>query len=123
MDRPDVVWLGEAACHDVALVGGKAAQFSRLADRFGGRWPVVAGLAIFRVGVLPLALGGSGIALPTLVVALAVAGVGLGLSSAGLQTSAVEAVPPEQAGSASGVYSNSRYFGSIVGASVLAAVL
>ena len=94
-----------------------------LADRFGRRRPVVAGLAIFSVGVLPLALSGSEIALPTLVVALAVAGVGLGLSSAGLQTSAVEAVPPEQAGSASGVYSTSRYFGSIVGSSVLAAVL
>ncbi len=33
MDRPDVVWLGEAACHDVALAGGKAAQLSRLAAR------------------------------------------------------------------------------------------
>lgn len=31
MDRSDIVWLGEAACHDVALVGGKAAQLSRLA--------------------------------------------------------------------------------------------
>ncbi len=95
----------------------------RLADRFGRRRPVVAGLAIFSLGVLPLALGGSEISLPALVVALAVAGVSLGLSSAGLQTSAVEAVLPEQAGSASGVYSTSRYFGSIVGSSVLAAVL
>ena len=95
----------------------------RLADRFGRRLPVVAGLAIFSIGVLPLAVIGSEIALPTLIVALVVAGVGLGLSSAGLQTSAVEAVPPEQAGSASGVFSTSRYFGSIVGSSVLAAVL
>ena len=94
-----------------------------LADRFGRCWPVVAGLAVFSVGLLPLGLGGSETALPTLIVALAVAGVGLGLSSAGLQTSAVEAVPPEQAGSASGVFSTSRYFGSIVGSSVLAAVL
>ncbi len=94
-----------------------------LADRFGRRGPVVVGLAIFSVGVLPLAVLGSEIALPTLIVALVVAGVGLGLSSAGLQTSAVEAVPPEQAGSASGVFSTSRYFGSIVGSSVLAAVL
>ncbi len=94
-----------------------------LADRFGRRWPVVARLAVFSVGLLPLGLGGSETALPTLIVALAVAGVGLGLSSAGLQTSAVEAVPPEQAGSASGVFSTSRYFGSIVGSSVLAAVL
>ena len=33
MDRSEVVWLGEIACHDVALVGGKAAQLSRLAAR------------------------------------------------------------------------------------------
>ena len=28
----DVVWLGDPACHDLSLVGGKAVQLSRLAS-------------------------------------------------------------------------------------------
>jgi sugar phosphate permease len=49
--------------------------------------------------------------------------MGLGLSSAGLQTSAVESVEAREAGVASGVFSTSRYLGSIVGSSVLAGLL
>lgn len=65
----------------------------RLADRVGRRGPTVAGLALI--------------------------GVGVGLSSAGLQAAAVEAVEPEHAGVASGIFSTSRYLGSIVGSGVL----
>lgn len=32
VEAPAVLWLGEPACHDAALVGGKAAQLSRLAS-------------------------------------------------------------------------------------------
>ena len=56
-----------------------------------------------------------------LVLCLAVSGVGLGLSSAAMQTTSLESVPPEDAGVASGVYSTSRYLGSILGSSILAA--
>lgn len=31
MQLPDIAWLGEPACHDVTLTGGKAAALSRLA--------------------------------------------------------------------------------------------
>jgi DHA2 family methylenomycin A resistance protein-like MFS transporter len=41
----------------------------------------------------------------------------------GLQTSAIEALPPQEAGVASGVFSTSRYLGSIVGSSLLASLL
>jgi DHA2 family methylenomycin A resistance protein-like MFS transporter len=95
----------------------------RLADRVGRRWPTVIGLAILTLGVLPLALAGGGIAAPLLLGSLGVAGVGLGLSSAGMQTAAIEAVGPREAGVASGVFSTSRYFGSIVGSSLLAGLL
>jgi len=81
----------------------------RLADRIGRRWPTVIGLALLTLGVLPLALAGSGI--------------GIGLSSAGMQTAAIESVGPREAGVASGVFSTSRYFGSITGSSILAGLL
>ena len=101
----------------IAPLGG------RLADRWGRRWPTVAGMLILALGLLPLALAGWQVELWLMLSSLAVAGVGLGLSSAGLQVSAVESVDPQDAGVASGVYSTSRYLGSIVGSSLLASML
>ncbi len=95
----------------------------RLADRLGRRRPTVIGLSLLTVGVLPLALAGGTIAIPMLLISLGVAGVGIGLSSAGMQTAAVESVSPREAGVAAGVFSTSRYFGSITGASILAGLL
>jgi DHA2 family methylenomycin A resistance protein-like MFS transporter len=62
---------------------------------------------------------GAQIALPLLIGGLALAGVGMGLSSAGMQTAAVESVASREAGVAAGIFSTSRYVGSIVGSSVL----
>jgi MFS family permease len=91
----------------------------RLSDRWGRRWPTVGGLVLLTLGLLFLGLAGSEPVLPVLVGGLGVAGVGLGLSSAGMQSAAVEAVAKKEAGVASGIFSTSRYLGSIVGASVL----
>jgi EmrB/QacA subfamily drug resistance transporter len=95
----------------------------RLADRLGRRLPSVVGLSILTVGVLPLTVAGDGIGIPILLACLGVAGAGLGLSVAGLQTSALESVEPQQVGMASGVSSTSRYLGSILGSSLLAGLL
>lgn len=50
-------------------------------------------------------------------------GIGLGLASPGLQTSGVGAVESDQAGSAAGLYSTSRYLGSIIGSAVISEIL
>ena len=94
-----------------------------LADRWGRRWPAVGGLLLLTLALLPLTLAGGGVALPILVGSLSIAGIGLGLAWAGIQTSAVEAVEPQQAGVASGIYATSRYLGSIVGSIVLVSLL
>ena len=94
-----------------------------LADRFGRRWPTVGGLALTVAGMWILAVSATGISTVAMVAGLALAGIGLGLSSAGMQTSAVEAVGAREAGVAAGVFSTSRYLGSIVGASIIAALL
>jgi MFS family permease len=100
----------------LAPVGG------RLADRYGRRWPTLGGMLLLTLGLLPLALGGAGADLH-LLGGLALAGSGLGLGAPGLQTSAVEAVERGAAGIAAGVFSTSRYLGSIVGSSLLAGML
>jgi len=95
----------------------------RLADLWGRRWPTMLGMLFLGLGMLPLAILGSQIDLWVLLLSLVVAGVGIGLSSAGLQTSAIESAPAKDAGIASGVFSTSRYFGSIVGSSIMAGLL
>jgi EmrB/QacA subfamily drug resistance transporter len=93
----------------------------RLADRLGRRTPAVVGLGLSALTSIPLVIATDGIPVGLLVGCLAVSGVGLGLSSAAMQTTSLESVPPEDAGVASGVYSTSRYLGSILGSSILAA--
>lgn len=95
----------------------------RLSDTFGRRWPTVAGLAVSVPGLLALAVAGDGIGLVPLAAALALTGFGFGLGWSGLQTAVVESVPSREAGMASGAFSTCRYFGSITGTSVLAAVV
>ena len=54
---------------------------------------------------------------------LALMGAGVGLSTAGLQTSAIEALDPSQAGVAAGLFATSRYIGSFAGSIALARLL
>jgi DHA2 family methylenomycin A resistance protein-like MFS transporter len=50
-------------------------------------------------------------------------GAGLGLSMAPVQATAIETASSDQAGQAAGLFSTMRYLGSILGSSVMAAVL
>lgn len=95
----------------------------RLADRFGRRNPVIAGLSITAAATLIPAISGSSIGVLPLVVGLGFVGLGLGLSSAGMRASAVESVSVRNAGAGAGAYSTSRYFGSIIGSAILAGLI
>jgi predicted MFS family arabinose efflux permease len=80
-------------------------------------------MTLLSIGTLALAFVGESIGGPQLIAVLAVSGIGIGLGSGSLQTSAIESIEPEHAGMASGASMTSRYLGSIVGASVLAGVV
>ncbi|MCH7970440.1 MAG: MFS transporter [Chloroflexi bacterium] len=95
----------------------------RMADRFGRRKPVVIGLSITAIATLLPAITGSSIGVVPLILGLGVIGLGLGLSTAGMRTSALESVASRDAGSVAGTYSTSRYFGSIVGSAMLAGLI
>ena len=92
----------------------------RLADLWGRRWPTCLGLFLLTVGMAALLLFDNGPDdLWVLLTGLVIAGIGLGLSQAGLQTAVLESVSREQSGSASGIFSTNRYIGSIAGSSAL----
>jgi MFS family permease len=58
-----------------------------------------------------------------LVPPLVVVGIGTGLSSAAIQTAAIEAASASESGQAAGLFSTMRYLGSILGSALMAAVL
>ena len=126
-----IVWAraGRPAAEIGAMLGVMAAAMfvaspvgGRLADRFGRRWPTVAGLAVLTLGAGQIALAGADGTLG-IVLGLAALGGGLGLATPGLQASALEAVERRSAGAAAGAYSTSRYLGSIVGSALLAGLV
>ena len=95
----------------------------RLAERRGARAPATVGLMILTASLAPLAIAPAAISAPALIAMLVGAGVGLGLSSAPLQTAALESVELTATGVASGIFSTSRYLGSITGTALLAGPL
>jgi len=92
----------------------------RWADTRGYWWPATTGAAVLAAGAAVLAISSAVAGIAAIVASLAVMGVGLGIASASVQTAAVESVPHEQTGSASGIFSTFRYFGSVVGSTILA---
>lgn len=127
------LYLERVRDHTVQVSGAILAALSALSaiwgpvggrwtDRRGGWLPAVTGAGGVLLGVLLLAAGVRGTGVALVVAALAVMGFGIGLSSAPVQTAAVEAAPAGKTGSAAGLYSTSRYLGSVAGSSILAIV-
>ncbi|HLM26452.1 MAG TPA: MFS transporter [Thermoleophilaceae bacterium] len=94
----------------------------RLADRFGPRPLIVAGLTLLGVSLFIQthisATSGYGLLLP----AFMVMGLGIGLTMSPMSTAAMNAVAPEKAGAASGMLSMSRMVGGTFGIAVLGAL-
>ncbi len=96
----------------------------RLSDAFGRKPLAVIGAAIVLAAIVLLLAGiGEDASFGYLAFALAVLGVGMGLSFGAASTAAIESAPREMAGAAGGTNSMMRYLGSIIGAGVLGAVL
>jgi EmrB/QacA subfamily drug resistance transporter len=96
----------------------------RLTDRFGGKFVLLAGLAVYAAGIAGVAAVSSVHATSlTFAPVLLVAGLGMGAIFAPLATMALHAAPPRLVGAASGVLNTGRQFGSTLGGSVIGAVL
>jgi DHA2 family methylenomycin A resistance protein-like MFS transporter len=98
-------------------VGGRAA------DRRGARLPAAVGLTLMTACLLPFALAPAHLSAGAIVAALVGVGTGLGLATVPMQVAAMEAVDASLSGFVSGMFSTSRYLGSIAGISLLAGPL
>jgi DHA2 family methylenomycin A resistance protein-like MFS transporter len=120
-------WSGGDAGLLLAALSVQMVIFSpiggRLSDRRGQRYPAVLGTLLIAAGVSPLIAISSGWSWPILLAPLVALGIGVGLSSAPVQATAIGAAGTGEAGQAAGLYSTMRYLGSILGSAGMAAVL
>ncbi|MEV0399572.1 DHA2 family efflux MFS transporter permease subunit [Actinoallomurus sp. NPDC050550] len=96
----------------------------RMADRTGGKYILMTGLALFAVGMAWLAAAaGVGRAWYVFQPALIVAGFGIGCVFGPMITVAMYNVEPRMAGAASGVLNTIRQIGTVIGSATVGAVL
>ncbi len=111
----------------LALMSGTSALLAplggALSDWRGRRLPVVIGAALGLSGVTMQALLQTTTPLWWIGTGLMLGGLGLGLSGAAIQTSALEAFSAELSGVAAGLYSTMRYLGSTLGTALIAIAL
>jgi EmrB/QacA subfamily drug resistance transporter len=104
----------------IILVAPFAGRFT---DKIGGRWILFAGTLISALGIFFMSDLSGVTDWPNLVLPLAVSGVGMGLVMAPVTTVVMAATPVVQSGMGAGILSTTRQIGSVLGLSILGAVL
>ena len=96
----------------------------RLADKIGGKWILFVGLSLFSLGMgILIASSHLNTTRCHLLPGLIVAGCGMGLTFAPLQTVAMLNVKPQMAGAASGFINTTRQLGGVIGFAAVGALL
>jgi EmrB/QacA subfamily drug resistance transporter len=109
----------------MSLISMLIAPFAgRFADKIGGKWILFAGLTLFSLGMgILIASSHQDTTRWHLLPGLIVAGVGLGMTFAPMQTVAMRNVEPRMAGAASGVINTTRQLGAVIGSAAVGALL
>jgi MFS transporter, DHA2 family, methylenomycin A resistance protein len=94
----------------------------RIANKFGPRAPMTAGMAMMGIGLLALAIVHFVDSLLLIEIALLVIGCGLGLNTGPLNAVAVANAPASRSGTASGLVNTARMVGATLGVAVLGAL-
>ncbi|GAA0923862.1 MFS transporter [Virgisporangium aurantiacum] len=109
----------------MSLISMFIAPFAgRLSDKTGGKAILFVGLSLFSLGMGVL-IASSHVDSTQwhLLPGLVIAGVGLGLTFAPLQTVAMRNVEPRMAGAASGIINTTRQLGGVIGSAAVGALL
>jgi EmrB/QacA subfamily drug resistance transporter len=96
----------------------------RFADRIGGKYILMTGIAVFAIGTgaITYVAGPDSTWINFLVPAI-IAGAGMGLTFAPMTTVAMRNISPRMAGAASGVLNTTRQLGAAIGSAVVGAIL
>jgi EmrB/QacA subfamily drug resistance transporter len=96
----------------------------RMADRFGGKYILTAGITLFTIGfgTFTFVAGPNSNWLTFLLPAI-IAGAGMGMTFAPMTTVAMRNIQPRVAGAASGVLNTTRQLGAAIGSAVIGALL
>jgi EmrB/QacA subfamily drug resistance transporter len=109
----------------MSLISMFVAPFAgRMADKAGGKWILFAGLTLWACGMgIVVGLTRVDAGQWTLLPGLIVAGFGLGMTFAPLQTIAMRNIQPRMAGAASGFINTTRQLGAVIGSAAAGALL
>jgi EmrB/QacA subfamily drug resistance transporter len=91
-------------------------------DRFGGRWPLVAGFLVLAASGIVLAVSVSSESAVALIPGLLLQGLGLGIVLTVNDPTGLTAVPEKDAGEGAGMINTSEQMGGALGIAVLSAV-
>jgi EmrB/QacA subfamily drug resistance transporter len=91
-------------------------------DRFGGRWPLVAGFLVLAASGVVLAVSVSQESAVALIPGLLLQGLGLGIVLTVNDPTGLTAVPPEDGGQGAGMINTSEQLGGALGIAALTAV-
>jgi EmrB/QacA subfamily drug resistance transporter len=91
-------------------------------DRFGGRWPLVAGFLVLAASGIVLAVSVAGESAVALIPGLLLQGLGLGIVLTVNDPTGLTAVPPGDAGEAAGMINTSEQLGGALGIAILEAI-
>jgi EmrB/QacA subfamily drug resistance transporter len=96
----------------------------RMADKIGGKYLLLAGLTLFATGMgVLLASAHENTSALHLLPGLLIAGFGMGLTFAPMQTIAMRNVESRMAGAASGMINTTRQLGAVIGSAAVGALL
>lgn len=95
----------------------------KLADRFGGKWLIVIGLAVMAAGSFWLGHFTLGTTIGSLIPPFLVIGLAMGIAQAPLTNITLYDIPADETGGASGIFTTTRQIGSVMGIAILGAVL
>jgi EmrB/QacA subfamily drug resistance transporter len=96
----------------------------RLSDRFGGKYILLFGVGMFALGMgIVVASAHPDVDRWDLLPGLLVAGVGISMTFAPLQTVAMHDIEPRMAGAASGLINTTRQLGAVIGSASVGALL
>jgi EmrB/QacA subfamily drug resistance transporter len=109
----------------MSLASVAAAPFAgRIADRYGGKDVLIFGLCLWAGGVALVVWAAQLYYNRTqLITGLVLAGIGLGMTFAPLQSIAMHNVQPRMAGSAAGLINTTRQLGAVLGSAAVGALL